>query len=517
MDHPRHYAQQTPDAVACCFAGTEQALSYAELESAANRGAHLIRRLGLKRGDVMAAMLDNELAVFTIAWAAERAGIYFTSVSTRLSVADATYIVRDCGAALFVVSDSHAALATDVLAALPGLKVLAVDQGGHGLASWTEACASLADTPIADESPGADMLYSSGTTGRPKGVKPALPTGALGTPTPLVEMGRALYRMGGDTIYLSTSPLYHSAPLRWAMTIHRLGGCVVVMGKFDAETALRLIDAYRVTHGTWVPTHFARLLKLPAEIRARYDLSSMRAAIHAGAPCPVAVKRAMLNWWGPIVEEYYSGTETCGITALSAREWLERPGSVGKAVLGTIRILDETGAELPAGETGTVYFSDGPRFEYHNDPDKTAQAYTPQGWATMGDIGRIDGEGYLYLTDRKNFMIISGGVNIYPQEIENAFMAHPKVADVAVVGEPDNDMGEIAVAVVQLVVGVAGTAELAEDLRQFARAALGGVKTPRRIDFRDELPREPTGKLLKAKLVEEYRHRTPNGKVAPLA
>jgi acyl-CoA synthetase (AMP-forming)/AMP-acid ligase II len=349
------------------------------------------------------------------------------------------------------------------------------------------------------------MLYSSGTTGRPKGVKFPLPEGGIDHQTPLMTMGSSLYDMGPDAVYLSTSPLYHAAPLRWAMTIHRLGGTVVVMERFDAERALDYIERYRVTHATFVPTHFVRMLKLPDEVRARYDHRSLLAVIHAAAPCPVPVKQAMIDWWGPILHEYYSGTEQCGITALSATEWLARPGSVGKAALGIVKITDEDGNELPFGAEGNVYFADGPQFQYHNDPEKTAKAYDRNGWATLGDIGWLDKDGYLFLTDRKSFMIISGGVNIYPQEIENCLVTHPKVADAAVIGVPDEEMGERVMAIVQPAQDVVADPALADELCSFVRAALGGVKTPREFEFRSDLPREPTGKLMKKKLIDEFR------------
>ncbi len=515
--HPRAHAQTSPDKAACIFAdataGQPPVLTYAALERAANQGAQALRRLGLARGDVIAVMLHNTAEVFTIGWAAERSGLYLTSISTRLSPADAAYIVADSGAKLLVVADALAPLAAQVaqLLAAQGtaVTVLLTGAGGNGLPGWAPLAAAMPAAPVGDESPGADMLYSSGTTGRPKGVKPALPDGALGDPTPLVNMGQALYGMEADTVYLSTSPLYHAAPLRWAMTIHRLGGTVVVMDKFDALAALALVERWRVTHGTWVPTHFVRLLKLDPAQRAQPDLSSLRAAIHAGAPCPVTVKQAMIDWWGPIVHEYYSGTETCGITALSAAEWLSHPGSVGRAVLGEVHILDDDGHELPIGTPGNVYFANGPAFAYHNDPAKTAAALSPQGWATLGDIGYLDADGFLYLTDRKHFMIISGGVNIYPQEIENLLIGHDAVADVAVVGAPDADLGEVAVAVIQPAPGVVADDALAASITAFARAGLGAIKTPKRILFRDTLPREPTGKLMKASLIAELRAAAP--------
>ncbi|MEE4453002.1 acyl-CoA synthetase [Novosphingobium resinovorum] len=498
--HPRPFALSDAQRPALVIPATGETVSYGELEAAANRGAHLLRHLGAKRGDVVALLMDNESAIFDVAWAAQRTGLYLTSISTKLGAADIAYILRDSGARLLVHSDRLAPLAAEALRDAPGVE-------SYDAGRWRSAITYYPQTPVEDESAGTDMLYSSGTTGRPKGVKPPLPQGPLDETTPLETMGTALYGMGEDTVYLSTSPLYHAAPLRWAMTIHRLGGTVVIMERFDAEEALALIESHRITHATWVPTHFVRLLKLPPEARARHDHSSLRAVIHAAAPCPVPVKQAMLDWWGPIVHEYYSGTECCGITALSSAEWLGRPGSVGKAVLGKVKVVDPEGRELPPGETGDIYFADGPSFVYHNDPQKTATAHNDRGWATLGDVGHIDADGYLFLTDRRSFMIISGGVNIYPQEIENHLITHPKVADVAVIGVPHEEMGECVLAVVRPADGVGTGPALAEELTAFTRAALGGVKTPKTFEFRDELPREPTGKLMKRKLIDEFRTR----------
>lgn len=445
--HPLGHAWRVPDKAACIVAETGEVMTYAEMEAAANQGARLMRNLGLKRGDVVAVVLDNGFETFRIAWAAQRIGVFLTSLSTKSSVGDLTYILRDADARLVIVSDR---LSECVSQAVAGLDIAAYSISGQsGLNDWADERSAFSRRPLEDAQPGTDMLYSSGTTGRPKGVRPTLPNGPLDAATPLMGMGRDLYGMDGETVYLSTSPLYHAAPLRWAMTVHRLGGTVVIMSQFDPEQALALIEKHQVTASTWVPTHFVRMLKLPEAVRARYDTSSMTAVVHAAAPCPVPVKQAMIDWWGPIIHEYYSGTEACGITALSAREWLSKPGSVGRAVLGKVRILDDAYRELPVGAVGEVYFSDGPAFAYHNDPEKTAKAHSPQGWATLGDIGRLDEDGYLFLTDRKGFMIISGGVNIYPQEIENLLITHPAVADVAVIGAPDDEMGERVVAVVQ--------------------------------------------------------------------
>jgi long-chain acyl-CoA synthetase len=503
--HPTTFAQLTPDKLALIDADSGNTLSYRRLNELANQGAHALRLLGLKRGDVVAVLLDNSFEIFEIAWAAQRAGLYLTSISTRLSTADVSYILEDSGARLMIASDRLSSMAAAARNHLPGMQGFAASAEVDGLKSWAALRDRQPTFEIADESPGTDMLYSSGTTGRPKGIRPPLPNGEIIAPTPLVRMATNLYDMRPESVYLSTSPLYHAAPQRWALTVQRIGGTVIFTDKFDPERTLELIEKYRITHSTFVPTHFIRMLKLPADIRERYNHSSLRAVIHAAAPCPIPVKRAMIEWWGPIVHEYYSGTETCGITALNSDEWLSKPGSVGRAVLGTVKITDDFGNELPANEAGNVYFADGPKFEYHNDPVKTSEAYDHHGWATMGDIGHIDEDGYLYLSDRKNFMIISGGVNIYPQEIENLLVTHPKVADVAVIGAPDEEMGERVVAIVQPVNWQDAGTLLADELRTFTRAALGGVKCPKHFHFRELLPREPTGKLMKRLLRDEYR------------
>jgi long-chain acyl-CoA synthetase len=510
--HPKIIAQSHPDKPALIDADTGHVQSYGELDRRANQGAHALRQLGLRRGEVVAVLLDNSVEIFEIAWAAQRAGLYLTSISTRLSVGDVAYILEDSGARLLIASDRLAPLAAAALAAVPlnelrDLKGFATASRTGGLESWQDLREAQPTTAISDESPGTDMLYSSGTTGRPKGVRPALPDGDIAAITPLMHMATNLYGMRPESVYLSTSPLYHAAPQRWALTVQRIGGTVIFTDKFDAEQTLALIDKYRVSHATFVPTHFIRMLKLPDDVRKKYDHSSLKAVIHAAAPCPIPIKRAMIEWWGPIVHEYYSGTESCGITALNSEEWLKKPGSVGRAVLGTVKITDDGGHELPANETGNVYFADGPTFEYHNDPEKTAQAYDRHGWATLGDIGRVDEDGYLFLSDRKNFMIISGGVNIYPQEIENLIVTHPKVADVAVIGAPDEEMGEQVIAIVQPVSWEDAGPALAEELRNFSRTALGGVKCPKQFHFREVLPREPTGKLMKRLLRDEYRLR----------
>jgi long-chain acyl-CoA synthetase len=451
---------------------------------------------------VVACIFNNAPEVFVFSWAAQRSGLYLTSISNKLGAADVGYILRDSKARLVVISDELVPL---IQAALPPSVTAFAWGDSPDLPSWSALAAQRPTVAIPDPSPGTDLLYSSGTTGRPKGIVTPLPDGPLDLATSLTQMGKDLYGMGAETVYLSTSPLYHAAPLRWALAVQRLGGTVIVMERYDPELALQLIETHRVTHGTFVPTHFVRMLKLPEEVRARYDTSSIRAAIHAAAPCPVSVKQAMLRWWGPVIYEYYSGTEGCGITALSPEEWARKPGSVGRSILGKVKVVDEEDNELPPGREGLVYFADGAEFSYLNDPAKTAEAHNSRGWATLGDIGWIDEDEYLFLTDRKSFMIISGGVNIYPQIIENFLISHPRVADVAVIGVPDEEMGEKVIALIQPVNWNDVGEELSETLRLYTRAGLGGVMTPRKFEFRRSLPREPTGKLMKRLLREELR------------
>lgn len=501
--HPMNHAISCRDKPACILASSNKIMTYGELDERANQVSHLLKNLGLKRGDTVVVLLDNDFEIFIVAWATQRCGMYFTAVSCKTSVADLAYVVENSEAKTLIAGEAYSQLAEQA-ALQAGTDSLHLFSSAPGRTPILLACEGLPTTLIGDPSAGSDMLYSSGMTGRPKGVKPPLPEGPIEEKTPLMQMGETLYGMGASSIYLSTSPLYHAAPLRWAMVIQRFGGTVIVMERFDAEQSLALIERYRVTHSTFVPTHFVRMLKLPYEIRSKYDYGSLQAVVHAAAPCPVPVKQAMINWWGPIVHEYYSGTEMCGITALNSIEWLSKPGSVGKAVLGNVKILGPDGEVVPAGTQGDVYFADGPKFEYHNDLEKTRQAYNAKGWATLSDIGWVDEEGYLFLTDRKSFMIISGGVNIYPQEIENLLITHPDVEDAAVIGAPDDEMGERVVAVVQPRVGILGNSELGELLKKFVREALGGIKCPQQFDFRDELPREPNGKLMKRLIKAEY-------------
>jgi long-chain acyl-CoA synthetase len=450
-----------------------------------------------------------------VLWAAQRSGLRFTCISSKLTPGEVAYIVGDSGSKLLIASAGVTDVARDVAPMIEGVALYMVDGAAAPYQSFEDARAPMPSSPIEDESAGSAMLYSSGTTGRPKGVKRAgaVSGGPIDAPSPLMMMGQAMYGWDFDTVYLSPAPLYHAAPLGWSLAVQALGGTVILMERFDAEAALAYIEQYKVTTAQWVPTHFVRMLKLPAQTRTKYDLSSLKSVFHAAAPCPVPVKQAMIEWWGPIVHEYYAGTEGHGFCVITSQEWLAKKGSVGKSILAEVKICDEAGDPLPPRAEGTVYFAGGGEFEYHNDPAKTAESRNKHGWTTLGDVGWLDEDGYLFLTDRKSFMIISGGVNIYPQEIENLIITHPKVADVAVVGAPHEEMGEEVVAVVQPVDWAEAGDDLAAEISAFARANLSHVKAPRRIDFMAELPRHATGKLYKRLIRDAYWAKPPGASV----
>ena len=501
--HPFHHAATQPDTPAIIMAGSGATLSYGELEAQSNRIAHLLRALGLARGDSIVLMMLNEIDFLPICWAAQRAGLIYVAMSTKLTADEAGYIVTDSGAKAIFCSPALAEVAMAATPALSAAARLCTGAGAPGCTPLAAAIASQPSTRIADESSGRDMLYSSGTTGRPKGVRGALPEGPIDQVDALSGMVAMLYKFGPGMMYLSPAPLYHAAPLRYCMSVHKFGGTVVVMEKFDPETYLALVERFRITHSQLVPTMFVRMLKLPDDVRGQHDTSSLQVAIHAAAPCPVDVKHAMIAWWGPVIYEYYSATEGAGFTAISPQEWLERPGSVGKSILGEIRILDDDGKLLGPNQVGRIFFHGGGNFSYHNDPEKTASVMGEHG-ATFGDIGRVDEDGYLFLTDRQAFMIISGGVNVYPQEAENTLISHPDVADVAVFGIPDEVMGEAVHAVVQPRDMARAGPDLEAELIAYVRSRLSHVKCPKRIDFRAELPRHDTGKLYKRLLKDEY-------------
>lgn len=505
--HPYLHAQENPDKPAVIMASTGAVETYGELDEASNRMAQLFRSQGLQIGDTVAVLLDNHPKFFDFAWGAQRAGLYYVAIPSRLTAPEASYILSDSGASLLVSSESKLGVVDELCKLNPDVKqyIYGVDDSRD----MEAALAALPGTPIADERHGTDMLYSSGTTGRPKGVRIPFPENEdIAAPNALVMMAQTAFGFPLGCTYLSPAPLYHAAPLRWCMTVHKMGGTTIIVEKFDPEQALALIEKYKVNVSQWVPTHFNRMLKLPEEVRAKYDVSSLKSAVHAAAPCPVPVKEKMIDWWGPILMEYYAGSEGNGFTFINATDWLEHKGSVGKALIGTVRICDEDDNEVAIGEEGQIYFENGSPFSYHNDPEKTKAASNKHGWTSLGDVGKVDEDGFLYLTDRKSFMIISGGVNIYPQEIENLLVTHPKITDAAVIGAPDEDMGERVVAVVQPSDMANATPEFAQELEAYLRQTLSGVKVPRQIDFRADLPREATGKLYKRLLRDEYWGKT---------
>jgi len=491
------------------MAGTGETITYEQLEARANRGAHALRKLGLKNGDTATLALDNRPEFFDIIWAAQRSGVTLVLVSSRLKAEELAYIIQDSGSSALLIGETLAPVAKEILKLqrdIPQLaKVVAIGSIG-ALDNWSDVCAAQPETPIADEQQGGRMVYSSGTTGRPKGISKPISSGPAVQDNRGTQMLTGLFGLNQDTIYLSPAPLYHAAPMGFNMAIQCLGGTTVIMAKFDPEGYLAAAERYKANSSQVVPTMFIRLLGLPNETKQKYDLSSLRQVIHAAAPCPAPVKRQMIEWFGPIIDEFYAGSEGSGFVMLNSQQWLEHPGSVGRAVMGTIHICDDEGAELPPGEIGTIYFSDGGEFTYHNDEEKTAASRNPKhpAWSTLGDVGRVDKEGYLYLSDRKDFMIISGGVNIYPQEVEDLLIMHPKVSDAAVFGIPHTDLGEEVKAVIQPSDWSCAGSDLEAELIGWCRERLADVKCPRSIDFEKALPRAETGKLHKKELKARY-------------
>jgi long-chain acyl-CoA synthetase len=501
------HAQRDPGKAALIHAATGITISYRKLDARSNRLAHLFRSYGLQRGAHVALLMENNLRFIEVIWAALRAGLYITAINRYLTPEEAAYVVNDCDAEALVTSYAMRDTAGALAPLIPSCRLrLMADGVIEGWTGYEAATADLPSTHIADESLGDTMLYSSGTTGRPKGIKrPLLPTPGFAEWRHRATM--AAYGFSFDITYLSPAPLYHAAPLAYVLGVHFFGGTVVMMDSFDAAASLAHIERYQITHSQWVPTMFVRLLRLTPEEKSRYDLSSHRVAIHAAAPCPIEVKRQMIDWWGPVLHEYYAGTEGNGTTRIDSKSWLERPGSVGRAAVGILHICDDQGRELPSGEAGTIYFErDEMPFAYHKDPEKTRAAQHPQhpNWSALGDIGYVDTDGYLYLTDRKAFMIISGGVNIYPQIIEDALILHPQVADVAVFGVPNPEMGEEVKAVVELTPGQTPSPALASELIAFTRSRIAAYMVPRSVDFIDAMPRLPTGKLYKRILKDRY-------------
>ncbi|HEY1653204.1 MAG TPA: acyl-CoA synthetase [Acidimicrobiales bacterium] len=508
---PATYVATNPERPAVVMS-SGRVVTFAELEERSCRLARALHAHGLREGDHVAVLMLNDDRTHEVAFGLQRSGLYYTLVNTHLTADEAAYIVEDCGAHTLITSRALNPLAADMVALTPSIDLRLVvgeadataDPEGH--TDYDEFVAPHPGTALDDEREGFSMLYSSGTTGHPKGVRRELSHEPFGTSAIIAPMLERIMDFKEGDVYLSPAPLYHSAPLVWSMTVQRMGGTVVVMDKFDPERCLELIEEHQVTHAQFVPTMFVRMLKLPDDQRRAHDVGSLRSVVHAAAPCAPEVKRRMIEWWGPVIHEYYSGTEGLGMTWITSEEALSHPGSVGRAIWGEAHVCGEDGAEVPTGEDGVVYFGSraGVTFEYNGDPEKTRQSFNDKGWATLWDIGHLDDDGFLYLTDRKQFMIVSGGVNIYPQEIEAVLVLHPAVADVAVFGVPEAEMGEEVKAVVQPAPGITPGPALEEEILAFCRDHLSHYKCPRTVDFMDELPRGENGKLYKKPLRDAY-------------
>lgn len=495
-----------PDKPAVIDSSSGELVTYRELDERSNQLAQYLYAQGLRRGDHMALFMENRLPYFEVVWAALRSGLYITAVNRYLTTEEAGYIVADCNARAVVTSDAMKT-AAGLPEHAPNCDIwLSLDGGHDGYDDYRDTISECSTQPLAEEPLGALMLYSSGTTGRPKGIKRPLSERMISDDAGMGGLQMMLWGFDENTVYLSPAPLYHSAPLGFTLATQSLGGSVVVMPRWDAQEALENIGRYQITHSQWVPTMFSRMLKLDVD-RSQFDLSSLKVAIHAAAPCPKQVKQEMLDWWGDVIYEYYAGTELNGMTHVTPEAWRTKPGTVGLPILGTLHICAEDGQELPTGEPGIVYFEQ-PQvpFTYHNDAEKTRSTQHPDhtNWSALGDVGYVDEDGYLFLTDRATFMIISGGVNIYPQEIEDAMTMHPKIADIAVIGVPNEEMGEEVKAIVELADGIEPGPEVEQELLDYAREHIAHYKCPRSVDFEPELPRLPTGKLYKRLLKDRY-------------
>ncbi len=507
---PGAHLDQSADKPALIMAGSGFTQTFAELDAAANRLSRLLRSAGLQPGDHVALCMENHDRYLEVVWGCHYAGLIYTCASSRLQSGELEYVINDSGARVYITSKYKAEQAAEIADRIPDVELkLMLDGVIDGYESYEAAVGAQSAEPL-DEArvAGTDMLYSSGTTGMPKGIdRPFLGEPLETTAGAMVGLLQLVFGMDDTSRYLSPAPFYHAAPLRFCLGAHALGATIVAMEHFDAEQFLKLVDQFDITHTQVVPTMFVRMLKLPDEVRAAYDVSSLQTVIHAAAPCPVQVKRQMIEWFGPVIHEYYAGSEGNGFVYCNSEMWLAHEGTVGMPISCTLHIVDEDGEEVAVGQSGTVYFEGGGEFEYHNDPEKTKGSRHPKGWSTLGDVGYLDDDNFLYLTDRKAYMIISGGVNIYPQEAENVLVTHPKVLDVAVFGVPNDDFGEEVKAVVhpvEMPADDAAAAVLAGELISFCRSQIADVKCPRSIDFRDELPRHPTGKLYKRLLKDEY-------------
>ncbi len=503
--HPRTFAQQFPDKPALIMADSGATITYRQLVENADRAAQAFARLGLRQGDTIAILLENQIRYPELCWAAKNSGITYVCVGSSLNIEDAAHIVQDSGAQLLISSQALAETASGVAALVRGIQYVMIDGAIEPFQSYEKLLVEELPIALENRRRGPSMLYSSGTTGRPKGVRTPLPEAPPEAPPARFPMLIQQYGFSPETVFVNPGPLYHAAPLRFMLSIMRAGGTVVGLRKFDALTTLHALQAHKATHALFVPTMFSRMLALPDSAKQGLDISSLRFAIHAAAPCPTGTKQAMIDWWGPIIYELYGGTEAVGHTFINSEEWLSHKGSVGRPSSSCrMRIVDENGHDLPPMSPGLIYMSNGLRFEYHNDPEKTREAYLEGTWVTMGDIGYLDNDGYLYLTDRQSHMIISGGVNIYPQEAESILADHPAIVDVAVIGVPNEEFGEEVKAIVQPKTMPENPDAMEEELIAYCRSRLSAIKCPRSVDFVVDLPRNEMGKLRKHVLKQKY-------------
>ena len=503
--HPSQHAALDPDHPAYIMAASGEVVTYAQLDERSMRCARLMRELGVGVGDSIAMCVGNHRSFLELCWGAQRAGIYYTPISTHYTPAEIAFLVQNARCKVVLVAKEIGLDIAELRRRFPpNVVILSVGDAMNGLDSYETERDRQDDLPLPDETCGFDMLYTSGTTGRPKGVRIPL----TGGPITEVRKGFWLYPSmgyGPETVHFSAGPLYHASPLHTALAAQTFGGTVIVPGRFDPVEALKILGDYQVTHSNWVPTHFIRLLRLPPEMRSEFDVRAQICALHGAAPCPVAVKRAMIEWFGPILVEYYGGSEGVGGCFISSAEWLKHPGSVGRPAMGKVHILDaDHSRELPVGQTGTIFFESPPEVYYHDQPDGVDEMHSAHGWGTLGDIGWVDESGYLFLADRKANLVITGGVNVYPQETENRLLEHPQVLDAAVFGIPNDEFGEEVIAVVVPTDNVVADANFAEALKAFCRLELSSIKTPRHIDFRPDLPRHENGKLYKRLVRASY-------------
>ncbi|MET0931381.1 MAG: AMP-binding protein [Aeromicrobium sp.] len=506
--YPSEKARATPDKLAVVMGATGDSLTYGELDAAANQLAHFFRDQGLERLDHVAFFMENRLELVVATSAAERTGLYYTSIDAKFATGEAAWIVNDSQAKVVVTTSKLRPAADGLPAECPNVErwiMLDIEEPDGPWEPYATTVGTLPTTPVPDEKLGASMFYSSGTTGRPKGIFRQMPDMAPTDPLPIYALASKVYQLREGLTYIAPGPMHHAggqAPVGLSI---RLGGTVIVMDRFDAETFLRYVETYGATHSMVVPTMLSRMLALPDEVKAKYDLSTLEAITHGAAPCPTSVKQGMIAWLGPIIFEYYGGSEANGICACNSEESLAKPGTVGKAAVGEVVIRDDAGNELGPHQIGEIWFRGATAFTYFNDDDKTTSNRTDDGsMSKIGDIGYVDEDGYLFLTDRSSFTIVSGGVNIYPQEVENVLANHPDVVDVAVIGVPNQDRGEEVKAVVELAAGVPATEETEQALIRSLDGELATFKWPRSIDFVDAVPRTATGKLDKRGLRERY-------------